>query len=594
MFRLGREKFKIFDCVIEWVAVPVMNHLGCQETSADIQLHNAPVLQDAPAVNTYKSVAIPVNSAPLELPGTSSASCPDSAFPGATNIFLAAILRGKQFTARFAKTWCSAAHTWSSHRAIVAFSAIIAFSIPACGSFGIATQWDARTTGNDANGAGFDAGVSAPGTDYSTQDAPQVVYTDLLIGATATQVTSAANPFSALYPGNAINVTGGTGCTTGRYEVLSVSGVTATLDQAPGTTASVCTANLGGGVQTIAKLLTLIDNGFSRQVGWIKAGTYSQSAFLFFRNVDQTYAGYTAVHGDLAWNSPLASNPLITTATDSTNLCELVESAVMTTFRNVNFSNTAGTPAVGINNTSGGTNFTRLSLVRSKLSGFTKAIADDSAHQLTLQMVNSEVTATTVTPMTIYGPVTMFGNYIHDNPAGSGTFAVGPNPLTVVDCVFARNTAWPVTTSSFVALLNSDFTFATGDGFKMGLAAQVFTASGNIFYGNSGYGINAFDDGDVLAVPPFTVGQNALNAYGANTSGARNNVPAGGGDIALSANPFANSAGGNFALNGTAGGGAPLKGTAFPGIFPGGLSTGHLDIGAVQSPSAGAFAFAAP
>jgi len=46
----------------------------------------------------------------------------------------------------------------------------------------------------------------------------------------------------------------------------------------------------------------------------------------------------------------------------------------------------------------------------------------------------------------------------------------------------------------------------------------------------------------------------------------------------------------NFALNNTAGGGAVLKLAGFPGVFPGGASTGYLDVGPVQtsgSPGAG-------
>lgn len=42
----------------------------------------------------------------------------------------------------------------------------------------------------------------------------------------------------------------------------------------------------------------------------------------------------------------------------------------------------------------------------------------------------------------------------------------------------------------------------------------------------------------------------------------------------------------NFALNSTAGGGLLLKQAGFPGVFPGGLSTGYLDVGAVQTSGA--------
>jgi len=52
--------------------------------------------------------------------------------------------------------------------------------------------------------------------------------------------------------------------------------------------------------------------------------------------------------------------------------------------------------------------------------------------------------------------------------------------------------------------------------------------------------------------------------------------------ITLTADPFTNAAAGDFSLNNVAGGGALLRGLGFPGVFPGGLTTGYLDVGAVQ------------
>ncbi len=63
-------------------------------------------------------------------------------------------------------------------------------------------------------------------------------------------------------------------------------------------------------------------------------------------------------------------------------------------------------------------------------------------------------------------------------------------------------------------------------------------------------------------------------------------MPAGAGDILLTADPYTNAAGGDFSLNGAAGGGLLLLGAGNPGRFGviGGLaSTGHRDIGAAQS-----------
>lgn len=58
------------------------------------------------------------------------------------------------------------------------------------------------------------------------------------------------------------------------------------------------------------------------------------------------------------------------------------------------------------------------------------------------------------------------------------------------------------------------------------------------------------------------------------------------GFVTLSAGPFTNAAGGNFAPNDDAGGGADLRGLV-PGAFPAGTTTGYGDIGAVQHEDSG-------
>ena len=88
-------------------------------------------------------------------------------------------------------------------------------------AFTATTEWDVRTTGSDSNGGAFD--TASTGTDYSQRDTPLISYTDLVIGSTNTQLTSAANPFTAAHVGNIINVTGGTGFTVQRVQVVSVS-----------------------------------------------------------------------------------------------------------------------------------------------------------------------------------------------------------------------------------------------------------------------------------------------------------------------------------------------------------------------------------
>jgi hypothetical protein len=63
-------------------------------------------------------------------------------------------------------------------------------------------------------------------------------FTDLVIGATTTQVSSAARPFTDDDVGDVLNVTGGTGFTVGTYTIQSMASGIATLNASVGTTAS--------------------------------------------------------------------------------------------------------------------------------------------------------------------------------------------------------------------------------------------------------------------------------------------------------------------------------------------------------------------
>ena len=111
-----------------------------------------------------------------------------------------------------------------------------------------------------------------------------------------------------------------------------------------------------------------------------------------------------------------------------------------------------------------------------------------------------------------------------------------------------------------------------GSGIALGTSSQAFVEN-SILYGNGRYGIVANGTSYVFANG---------NAVGSNTSGNYSNViPIN--SIALTANPFVNSSGGNYALNSTAGGGALLLGLGLPALFPGGLSTGSPSVGAVET-----------
>jgi hypothetical protein len=100
----------------------------------------------------------------------------------------------------------------------------------------------------------------------------------------------------------------------------------------------------------------------------------------------------------------------------------------------------------------------------------------------------------------------------------------------------------------------------------------------NIITNNGGYGI-FFNQSPVQ---PAQIPEFRNNAFRSNTSGNYNHSISGLGDIALTGDPFMNAAAGDFSLNNTAGAGAAARAAGYPGVFPGGLTTGYLDIGAAQ------------
>jgi len=173
------------------------------------------------------------------------------------------------------------------------------------------TIWEIRANGNTDNGGGFVDGAS--GTDYSQQDAAQVSYTDLAIDAADnTILTSATTPFTAAHVGNILNITGGSGFTQGRYQIVSVDGSNkATVDRACGSTGSTSgTGKLGGARILVDAAFNDMVNG---NIAYIKAdGTHTLTGDCNGGDASQTAPiklyGYNSSRGD----NPMGTNrPLI-------------------------------------------------------------------------------------------------------------------------------------------------------------------------------------------------------------------------------------------------------------------------------------------
>lgn len=475
-------------------------------------------------------------------------------------------------------------------RTKITLAILIALS-PAWATINNTMNWDVRTTGSDSNGGGFDGAVASPGTDFSQQNSPQVTYTDLTIGGTTTQVTSAAFPFGSTYPGNVINITSGTGCTTGWFEVISVSGTTATLDRSAGTAASVCSAKLGGSLATISQAKTNAQDG--NQI-YVKSGTYTTTTGYDFSSGHPIVAlkGYGTTHDDGG------ARPVLTTATNSVHMFSVGGNSVLW-IDNLVWQSTAGAPGNGMN---GGQGYVVV-ITRCKITGFSTGVLTATTIELTI--ADSEIGPNGSQGINQGRALTLRHSYIHDN-SGTGVNISNTDAdygVHILFNVISNNTGSGVAStvkkifhviSNAIHNSNNDGVnapnaFAQSDPFNHpeGISIMNNILDSNGQNSGTGYGVN---------MTSFTYAQTwqwgqvgyRNNAYYNNKTGQRLGVTADAGAVTLTGSPYNNVAGNDFGLNATAGAGAACKGAGYPQTFAAGLSTTSApDIGPAQSSAGG-------
>lgn len=435
-----------------------------------------------------------------------------------------------------------------------------------------AMEFDVRTTGADTNSGAFKAG--ATGTDRSQQDSAQITYSDLVIGSTTTQLTSSANPFTSAEVGNTIRISSGTGFTTGLYEVVSVSGSVATMDRSVGTASSTGgNGKLGGALATPIPAATAMVSG---NTVWIRSGTYTLTAPAALTGTVTvgSFIGYGSTHGDGG------TAPTITTATNSVELFQLWGSSIVL-FDNLTLTTTAATPSNGISTGNHGV-VTAAVIVGCTLSGFANGVCgnNDATHYTfsNLTLLRTEVkSCTTGVQNSSSGTLNVAASYIHDNTSnGIVCSALGFAERTI----FASNggAGLFVSLGSIYPAIRS-CTFAANGASGLSIVGDYGLIENCIFYGNTGRGISNTSGSTYT----FYV---ANNAFGANTVAAYSTpliLPVAG-QVTLTANPFTDSASGDYSLNSTAGGGALCKAAGY-GVAS--FSTSYLDIGAVQSQGSG-------
>lgn len=467
-------------------------------------------------------------------------------------------------------------------------------AVPAEAAFGAQTQWDvAPGVGSDTNGGAFDPKVASPGTDESLSGGAAITVT-----LTGTNTGTASPAFSSTThgPGNFIHIASGTGCTTGWFEINSVSGSTATFDKTMGSNTNVCVGHIGDPFATVGVILTNLLNSNAQPI-WIRSGTLTLTSVLDFSeggsNRTSIYLiGYGTTHGDNG------TKPLITTATDSTNLMTTANASSLSfTLRNIAFTNTASTRASALIL---GTNATWGWIVDCTFSGFNKAVdlsgggVNNSGAGLVV-MNSSFINDQSSALLDTHGSeVTVLNSYFFGNVNGiqmSSDSAGNANGLYVANTILSGNSGrgilLDINQNNRITVVDSTISGNTSDGIGWNgvntkLPESIFDIRGNIIYGNGGYGLNL---PTAMTANQIRVGP---NGWGANNGGGTGlnyttSVPAGTGDVSFGATPFTNSGGQDLSLNSTTNGGALARSAGIPGAFPGGGSTttGYHDLGAV-------------
>lgn len=415
-------------------------------------------------------------------------------------------------------------------------------------AFATTTHWEIRTTGSDSNGGGFNVGST--GTDYSQQDSPQVTYTDLVIdGALNTKITSVANPFTSAHVGNIINITGGTGFTIQRVQINTVASGAATCDKAVGTVGSTGgTGNLGGACLTIATPLAIAR---SSNVIWIKYGNYSISSTLTSPVADLVYKGYETTHGDHG------NRPTITSSTNSVDLFTRDGSSTRLIWENLILTHTAATRGKGINSSTGSSGICQIQ--NCSISGCSNAVTGAFGP---LIVQNSKFFSCTGDGFVASANAGATGQFVftdckfYDN-GGMGLNCGNSSTIFISRCLFHSNASHGLSasSSSHLYLIGSTTAMNGGRGIYW-LAANYWQVSiiSCIIYGNTTHGIYSDVDLTKSYVDRNAFGNNGTDAAGFNT---------GTNAVILSADPFTNSAGDDYTLNSTAGGGEACKDVGF-------------------------------
>lgn len=482
------------------------------------------------------------------------------------------------------------------------------------------TVWEVESGGNDVNGAGFVTGSS--GTDMSQfpnknaasctscQSATINISTTDAVCAGTTTLTSVTANFSAAIVGNIIHLNGGSGSLTAVWKEVTVftSSTTVTIDSSCATGTGI-TMNIGGALATpnqAALNMALTDGAGA----WIKAATYSITTNIVpgFGGANggvPFFTGYQTSRGDLQTsNCFTATCPIFQAAAGLGG----ADNAILR-FVSSPTGVIASNLILDCNNQSHTSGLRFASTWESVYNMWAENCSDSAIDVESLGEVCDRCTTTNSPAAGIAGGSPSV-SAVHI--AGGGSIELTNSALlgSTVNSAIALNgacygTYHDVTISSFTGTTADAVQCATMEGVTQLLNFSIYNVTRHAFHFSrtatvdqrsllirnaviSKIGGYCFiEDGTLTVRSQFNENDHnfcdttTLGPGGGSPLGFYNGFPAGPGDVTLTAGPFTLPGSNNFALNGTAGGGAAVKGLGFPGVISSG--TGSTDGGTIQS-----------
>ena len=472
--------------------------------------------------------------------------------------------------------------------------------------------------------------------------------------AGSTTITSAAAFFSANVVGNVIYVAGGSATiTAGWYQITAVgvsgANTTATVDRLTGlTTGTGATVNIGGCLASPGQCAALFTGG---QV-WIKTGTYSIItastnvsggciALTVSNLLQNSWQGYAVTRGDMG-TPPVFQASGISTATiisltgNNLFINIVLDGASLTAIKGWSLGNANMSRNIGAKNcTNGGITASTATAVYSSWAtncsnGFLQVVCIacvsygntvgfnncGSVYFCISRANTSQGFVATFNcyccvaysngsdGFTIAGSSVIYCNCVAEGNGGYG-FNVPSNrsSQTLINCAGYNNVSGNTTAISsyqqdiainFVAYAATAFVNASAGNFALNNGNGLYAKSAVISNGGTSgtYAVN-----DVLTVSGgtgtaakfvvltvsagkvATVGLASAGSYTASPANAASTTGGGGSGCTLT-------------ITYSPGQGASLRGAGTPGIFPDGLTTGYLDIGAAQHQDSPAFVMA--